>query len=367
MIKVWDPGVRLFHGFLAAATLMSLWTGFLGPRNLLNVHVASGAAIAALLVFRLIWGCLGSTYARFSSFLFDPAATLSYARNRAAGRGQRFLGHNPLGSVMIFALLAALAALAIGGVLALGGVDKQGPLAFAVTYRFGLISLSIHRLVAFGLLALIGAHLAGVVFESIAGDRGLLAAMISGWKAVTAEDHLAVAATARPVSAAIVLLVALSGGVYAIAALSARAALGVPTEALAPNYVRECGGCHMPYPASLGTKARWDALMADLADHFGEDASLEPKARADILAYLTENSAEKWDTRAAHQLGPPNREDPLRITATLAWRQAHRHIPEAIFKSKSVRSKSNCGACHTDATSGRFDPQDIRLPESASQ
>ena len=366
MIKVWDPGVRLFHWLLVVAASVSLWTGFLGPRNLLNLHLAAGTAVAALLCFRLIWGCLGSTYARFSSFLFGPAAALGYAKQLARGRHPRYLGHNPLGSVMIFALMATLAALAMSGVVALGGALKQGPLAFATPFALGRSSLALHRYAAYALAALICGHLLGVIFETVVGDAGLVAAMISGRKKAKAHDIQAVAAKARPLPAAIVLLLALSAASYAIVAGSKRPALGVPAEPLAPDYVRECGGCHMPYPPSLGTKARWTALMADLTDHFGEDASLEPTVKAGILEYLSDNSAEKWDTKAAREFAPPNPDDPRRITATLAWRKAHRGVAEVVFKSKAVRSKSACNACHGDATTGRFDPQNIHVPEAAS-
>ena len=64
----------------------------------------------------------------------------------------------------------------------------------------------------------------------------------------------------------------------------------------------------MAYPPSLAPSSRWIAIMDSLPDHFGEDASLEPELMSQIRAYLTINSAEKWDTRAAHELALANPE-----------------------------------------------------------
>ena len=123
----------------------------------------------------------------------------------------------------------------------------------------------------------------------------------------------------------------------------------------------------MAYPPSLAPSSRWIAILADLSDHFGEDASLEPNVAAQIRAYLTTNSAEKWDTRVAHELARANPQDPLRLTATPFWTSMHRRIPESVFNSKAVGAKSACDKCHSDASTGRFDPQNIRFPERASQ
>ena len=121
----------------------------------------------------------------------------------------------------------------------------------------------------------------------------------------------------------------------------------------------------MAYPPSLAPSSRWIAIMDGLPDHFGEDASLEPDLMSRIRAYLTMNSAEKWDTRAAHELALANPGDPLRLTAAPYWIRTHRGIPEAVFKSRVVGAKGACNACHSDASTGRFDPQNINIPERA--
>ena len=135
--RVWDLGVRLFHWLIVAGVATALVTGLFGPRNLLNIHIAAGAAIGGLVVFRVVWGLTGSTYARFSSFPIHFTAINADLAGLVAGRRPRYRGHNPLGSLMVLALLVVISLSVMTGVITLGGVDKQGPLAFAVTYVSG--------------------------------------------------------------------------------------------------------------------------------------------------------------------------------------------------------------------------------------
>ena len=365
--RVWDLGVRLFHWLLVAAVGIALVTGLSGPRNALNIHIAAGAAIGGFVAFRILWGLIGSTYARFSSFPVQRAAINADLAGLVAGRRPRYRGHNPLGSLMALALLAILILSVMTGVVTLGGVDKQGPLAFVTSYNVGKATQRLHQALAYGLLALIGGHLLGVAYESVHGQPDLIRAMLTGKKAASAADHPARPAKAKPLLAGLCVLLLLTGAVHQIVALSARPALGVPAGPLDPTYAQECGSCHMAYPPSLAPSARWIAILANLSDHFGEDASLKPDVAAQIRAYLTMNAAEKWDTRAAHELQGSNPLDPLRLTATPFWIRMHQGIPESVFKSRAVGAKGACEKCHSDASTGRFDPQDIHIPERAFQ
>ncbi len=102
--------------------------------------------------------------------------------------------------------------------------------------------------------------------------------------------------------------------------------------------------------------------MTGLADHFGEDASLDKQTTADIAAFLTAFASERWDTEAANNLRQVSAADPMRITATPYWVSRHEGIPRDVFSQKAVGSKGNCIACHKDASSGRFDDQKIEPP-----
>src|SRR3984957_6937316 len=160
--RVWDLGVRVFHWLMVATVATALVTGLSGPRNLLNIHIAAGAAIGGLVAFRMLWGLMGSTYARFSSFPVHFTAINADLAGFVAGRRPRYRGHNPLGSLMALAILAILILSVMTGVVTLGGVDKQGPLAFVTSYNVGKATQRLHQALAYGLLALIGGHLLGV-------------------------------------------------------------------------------------------------------------------------------------------------------------------------------------------------------------
>jgi len=367
LTRVWDLGVRLFHWLLVAAVGVAVVTGLYSSRSRLSIHVGAGAVIGGLIAFRILWGFMGSTYARFSAF---PVATSAIAADLAgftAGRRPQYVGHNPLGSLMVFAILAVLTLNLVTGVVTLGGVDKQGPAAFAMGYAAGLKSQRVHQALAYGLLLMILGHLIGVGYESVRGHPNLVLAMVTGEKEANAANDIARSARAKPIGAALTLLLVLAGASRLITVLSSRPAYGVPVDPLDRTYVKECGSCHFSYPPSLAPRLRWIALMDGLADHFGEDASLEPDVAATIRAYLANNSAERWDTRASRELALPNPSDPLRITATPYWSWTHRRIPDAVFKSRAVGAKGACDACHSDAATGRFDPQNIDIPERAFQ
>ena len=362
-IPVWDRAVRLFHWLLAASVAGAALTGFFGGARWLDPHVILGTAIALLLAFRIVWGFTGPAYARFRSFVPSPAGVLRHARELAGGQASHYTGHNPIGSAMIVTLLAVLAAIAGTGVIVLGGIVKEGPLAPFLSFTAAAGVKEVHELLAFLLLGLIGLHVAGVLAESWRTRENLIRAMLTGRKSVRPGAVAAAAVPPRPLSAAIAFLAlaALAGG--AIAHFSQLPALGVPAQPLDAAYAKECGSCHSAHHPSLAPAATWTAIMAGLDGHFGENASLDAATAARFTAYLTENAAEKWDTWPANRLRTASEQHPLRITDTRGWKRLHRGLPDEAFKSKAVGGKLNCTKCHRDAESGRFAPRAIAIPE----
>jgi len=119
-------------------------------------------------------------------------------------------------------------------------------------------------------------------------------------------------------------------------------------------YAENCGDCHFAYHPSLRTSDGWRRIMAGLADHFGEDATVAPEDTKRITAWLVANSAETFDTQAAVRIGRALAKGD-RITATAFWKHRHRHIPKSVFASRAVGAKSNCKACHGE-------PHNLILP-----
>lgn len=364
---VWDLGVRAFHWLLVASVAGALLTGFFAGAPWLDLHVIFGVSILVLIVFRVLWGFWGSTYARFDNFVVSPRATLSHLRSLGKGGSHRSLGHNPLGGWMILTLLSVLTVVCVMGVVVLGGMIKEGPLAFYVTYATAREAKEIHEFLAYLILVLVGLHVLGALFESWRTAENLPRAMVTGRKRPTPKAQPAEMSPGRPM-----LTIMLAAAVVALAAhevslYSSLPAYKTPVEPLDPVYAKECGSCHTPHHPSLAPAATWRKIMAGLDNHFGENATLTPDLAKQLTVYLLGNSAETWDTRPANMFRAPNAEEPLRITAVKRWKRIHHEIPDEVFKSKPIGGRLNCSNCHGDAETGRFAPRAISIKKETSQ
>jgi cytochrome b len=123
-IKVWDPLVRIFHWALVVAFFVAYFTE---GDELLGPHVWAGYVALGLVIFRIVWGFVGSKYARFSDFVVGPGAAFRYALEAVRGRAARYIGHNPAGGFMIMLLLVMLLATTISGLLVYGADQHAGP------------------------------------------------------------------------------------------------------------------------------------------------------------------------------------------------------------------------------------------------
>ena len=359
-VIVWDRGLRLFHWMLVATVLTCLLTGLLSPLLWLRIHLIAGALIGLLLFWRVVWGVFGTAYARFASFAYSPRAVLDHLHELGRGHALRHLGHNPLGAMMVFALLLVLATIAATGLAALGGVDKQGPLAAAVNFAAGSQLLEIHRVLAWLLVAMIAAHVVGVLVESWRTHENLTGAMLTGRKPAELIRE-APGREPRTRLASVIVIAGSIGAAVVIAGLAELPARGVPPATPNPTFALQCGACHFAYPPSLAPAAVWGAILDDPLHHFGANASLGALADA-IRSYMLGNSAEHWDTLPAIRFRPRDPTDPLRITATPFWREIHAGIPASVFAAPKVGGKGACDACHRDAATGLFAPQEIVVP-----
>jgi cytochrome b len=172
-------------------------------------HVRFGYAVLALVVFRVMWGFVGAKHARFANFVRSPAMTLSYARRLLRGDVPSYVGHNPLGALMVVALLLGLGIQASMGLFANDEIFNSGPLAGAVTKETSLALTSLHRR-GFLLLAIAaGIHVVAVLIHIFVKRENLVRAMITGRKPrelVRADDEIP--SSRLRVAAALMLLVA---------------------------------------------------------------------------------------------------------------------------------------------------------------
>jgi cytochrome b len=169
---VWDLPVRLFHWLLAALIVFSWWTVH---HHHTDWHIWSGCAILTLLIFRILWGFVGSSTARFSSFVRGPRAIAAYWRGKWVG-----IGHSPLGALSVLVLLFAVAVQVGLGLIA---EDEDGiymgPLARLVSTDTSDKARDIHELWFDVILVLIALHLLAIVYYRLRGKK-LTLPMITG-------------------------------------------------------------------------------------------------------------------------------------------------------------------------------------------
>ena len=174
-IRVWDAPVRVFHWLLAACFTGAYLTAESESWRLL--HVTLGYTLGGLIAFRLVWGVLGTRYARFGSFVRPPSELSRYLKSMLAGRPAHFIGHNPLGGVAIVLMLLAGAAITATG--------------YAVYNDIGGDLLGgIHEAAANAMLLLVGVHLCGVALASWMHRENLPRAMVTGLKQGQPSDGI---------------------------------------------------------------------------------------------------------------------------------------------------------------------------------
>jgi len=180
-IRVWDPLVRFFHWSLVSAFFIA----YLTEDDLLTVHSWAGYLILALLIIRLVWGFIGTRYARFSNFVYSPANVLQFLKDTIHLRAKRYLGHNPAGGAMVILLIVSLLITTTSGILLLGADEQAGPLAHWFTQSasfWGDVLEELHEFFANFTLLLVFVHVIGVLVESLIHKENLVSAMLTGFK-----------------------------------------------------------------------------------------------------------------------------------------------------------------------------------------
>lgn len=174
-IMIWDAPTRVFH-WLQAISFVGAYMTSESERNR-DIHLAFGYILLGLIVFRLMWGFLGTRYARFSSFLFKPGEIIAYALSLFKGKPKHYLGHNPAGSVSVWLLLSLGLFVCVTGVLAL-----QDDASDAVVKMHG-VAVNI-------MLAVILLHIIGVLVSSVLHHENLVRSMITGFKDAEMDEGI---------------------------------------------------------------------------------------------------------------------------------------------------------------------------------
>jgi cytochrome b len=175
-VRVWDLPTRLFHWLLVILISFSWWSA---ETRHMDWHMLSGLVALALVVFRIVWGFIGGSTARFREFVRSPMAVIAYLRSDSATPVRA--GHNPVGGYSVVVMLALLAMQVGTGLFAVDtdGIDS-GPLSFLVDFEQGRILAGIHHL-SFSVLQLVVImHVLAIVFYLVVRKRNLLTPMVTG-------------------------------------------------------------------------------------------------------------------------------------------------------------------------------------------
>jgi cytochrome b len=181
-VRVWDLPTRLFHWLLAVSVVSSVVTANVGG-NAMLWHFRLGLFALGLLMFRIVWGFVGGRWSRFASFAYAPATLLRYLRGDVRPSEHLDAGHNPLGSLSVFALLLVLAAQVATGLVADDEIANVGPLNRFVSNATARTATAWHH--GWGqwlIVGLVGLHVAAIVVYRVRRKVDLVGPMLHGDK-----------------------------------------------------------------------------------------------------------------------------------------------------------------------------------------
>lgn len=186
-IKVWDAPTRLFH-WLLVLLMGFMWYSATQGGDMLVWHLRGGLLMLALVVFRLCWGIWGSDTAKFSRFVRPFSEIRSYTQGQMSE--DELVGHNPLGALMVIALLAALVFQTATGLFAAdeNTFTNSGFLNHLVSEHAGTLARKIHVNFFNVLAVLAGVHIAAVLLYRFVKKQDLITPMINGFKTIDAKQ-----------------------------------------------------------------------------------------------------------------------------------------------------------------------------------
>ncbi|HJQ55658.1 MAG TPA: cytochrome b/b6 domain-containing protein [Vineibacter sp.] len=180
-VRIWDLPTRIFKWSLVVLVLFQVVTGKMAG-EWLKWHFWMGYAILTLLIFRILWGFVGSTTARFSDFVKGPFAGLAHVRQVLAPGAPRESGHNPVGGWMVVALILALLVQVTSGLFTTDDIATDGPLVGAASEGWVKAMTSLHHRWINLILIMIAVHVLAAVLYLAVKRQNLIAAIITGYK-----------------------------------------------------------------------------------------------------------------------------------------------------------------------------------------
>jgi cytochrome b len=189
--KVWDLPTRLFHWGLVSVFVFQFVTGDILD-SAMQLHIYGGYVALGLILFRIIWGFVGSYHARFVNFVYSPATAIDYLTGKHT---QIYLGHNPLGGYSVLAILAVMLTQAVSGLFMTDDIFLDGPYHGALGSGVDDTMNFLHHNAFTLMWGLIGLHLIAIAYYTLKKKKALIPAMIHGNKPIEKADQLLYAAS----------------------------------------------------------------------------------------------------------------------------------------------------------------------------
>ncbi|SEK34845.1 Cytochrome b [Colwellia chukchiensis] len=181
MHLIWDLPLRLFH-WLLVLSIAASWYTSKQDNGLIDYHLLTGYFTLGLIVFRLLWGFFGTTHAKFRNFIPSFKKVSAYIRHFNSDAPEHYPGHNPLGSLMVFFMLAVILLQAVSGLFMNDEIFTSGPYSGAINGKLEAIFITIHRHGFDYILAAIALHVFAVLYYVSVKKQALISAIITGKK-----------------------------------------------------------------------------------------------------------------------------------------------------------------------------------------
>jgi cytochrome b len=176
---IWDLPLRLFHRSFVL-TIFGLWYTAEQGSDLIDIHMILGYTTLGLLIFRVLWGVIGPTHARFSQFIPTPKRLLEYLRKKD---GMTYsAGHNPLGALMVVLMIVLVSTQAISGLFIDDDVFSAGPYNSIVSANIEKIMNFLHHNTFDLVLIAIAFHIGAICYYAFIKKHNLVTPMITGKK-----------------------------------------------------------------------------------------------------------------------------------------------------------------------------------------
>lgn len=216
-ILVWDLSVRVFHWSLVCLVI-ALWYTSDGERGLIEYHMQLGYCVIFLITYRLLWGVLGSHFAKFKHFALSWQEVREYLFSVKTNTNKAYVGHNPLGSLMVILMLALFLLQAGSGLFISDDVFSSGPYHSLIDNDFAKILKDIHSITFDIIFILSVVHVLAVLWHVFVKKHALVKAMFTGYKII--ESNLQITKQTNKLLLSVILALVVAGVVYWLVVLN---------------------------------------------------------------------------------------------------------------------------------------------------